>query len=219
MTRDEAARPEPDTDGRAPAAPARRDERPRPQYGEYAPEGWSWQPPVEADASGGTPPAAAPPAAPAPTAHTAPQADGAAEPSVRQAQDGARRGPTWDRILTIALLTLGAFGAWDSARSMQQLGQQVQAAYTMLGIGDFTAPEWLPALSVAGIVVQLSLYAVILGLAILRLRARRIAFWIPLAGGVLSVIVTGTGLAVIVFSDPTYLDFVTSQVPPPTTAP
>jgi hypothetical protein len=209
MTRDEAARPESDTDARATAAPAPRDERPRPQYGEYAPEGWSWQPPGEADATGGTPPAPAPAAAP----HAAPPADGAAEASTR------RTAPMWDRLITIALLVLGAFGAWDSARSMQQLGQQIQTTYTMLGIGEFTAPEWLATLSVAGIIVQLSLYAVVLGLTILRMRARRIAFWIPLAGGALSVIITVALMAVVVFADPTYLDFVTSQVPTPTPAP
>jgi hypothetical protein len=213
MTRDEAARPEPDTDGRASAAPAPRDERPRPQYGEYAPEGWSWQPPAEADAPGGTPPAPAPEPAPAPALKSAPPADGDAEASTR------RTAPMWDRLVTIALLVLGAFGAWDSARSMQQLGQQIQTTYTMLGIGDFTAPEWLATLSVAGIITQLALYAVVLGLTILRMRARRIAFWIPLAGGALSIIITVALMAVVVFSDPTYLDFVTSQVPSPTPAP
>lgn len=213
MTNGEAARPASDTDGRAPAAPASRDERPRPQYGEYAPEGWSWQPPGEADATGGTPPAPAPEPAPAPAVHTAPPAGGAAEASAR------RTAPMWDRLISIALLVLGVFGAWDAARSMQQLGQQIQTTYTMLGIGDFTAPEWLATLSVAGIVTQLSLYAVVLGLTILRMRARRIAFWIPLAGGTLSVVITVAIMAVVVFSDPTYLDFVTSQMPSPTPAP
>lgn len=125
----------------------------------------------------------------------------------------------WDRILTVALLVLGAFGAWDSARAMQQLGQQIQTTYTMLGIGDFTAPEWLSTLSVVGIVVQLSLFAAVLGLSILRLRARRIAFWIPLTGGAVSVVITVVLMAFVVFSDPTYLEFVQSQVPAPSPAP
>lgn len=62
------ADPEPTTpqgDAEAPAAPSG-DPRPRPAYGEYAPEGWEWKPPtadspasadsVSGSASGGTPP-------------------------------------------------------------------------------------------------------------------------------------------------------------------
>lgn len=210
MSHDEAARPE-TAAGRAPAEPApARDERPRPQYGEYAPEGWSWQPPGDVEPSTDATASAARTAPPAP-----PEASAAPEPAAAERKPA----PRWDRIITIALLVLGAFGAWDSARSMQQLGQQIQTTYTMLGIGDFTPPEWLPTLSVVGIVVQLSLYAAVLGLSILRLRARRIAFWIPLTGGVVSVVITVVLMGVVVFSDPTYLEFVQSQVPAPTSAP
>jgi hypothetical protein len=212
MTHDEAARTADETGGRSAAEPApARDERPRPQYGEYAPEGWSWQPPADEPATAEATPAPAPAAA-----QQAASARDAAAPT-----DAAERkpAPRWDRIITIALLVLGAFGAWDSARSMQQLGQQIQTTYTMLGIGDFTPPEWLPTLSVAGIILQLSLYAAVLGLTILRMRRRRIAFWIPLTGGAVSVAITVVIMAIVVFSDPTYLGFVTSQVPAPTTAP
>ncbi|WP_308799236.1 DUF6264 family protein [Agromyces silvae] len=214
MTHDEAARTADETGGRSAAAPVPpRDERPRPRYGEYAPEGWSWQPPADETTSADATPAPAPaaattPAQPAPVAQDTPA--GAAE---------RKPAPAWDRIITIALLVLGAFGAWDSARSMQQLGQQIQTTYNMLGIGDFTPPEWLPTLSVAGIVLQLSLYATVLGLTILRMRRRRIAFWIPLTGGAVSVVITVVFMAVVVFSDPTYLGFIQSQVPTPTTAP
>ncbi|MDR5698862.1 DUF6264 family protein [Agromyces aerolatus] len=217
MTQDEAARPAPETGGRSAAEPAPpRDERPRPRYGEYAPEGWSWQPPGDEHPATDASPSPAAPAAPA-----QPEASVTGTPAPSTSADPAapRRAPTWDRIITIALLVLGAFGAWDTARAMQQLGQQIQTTYTMMGIGDFTPPEWLPTLSVIGIVVQLSLYATVLGLTILRMRARRIAFWIPLAGGALSVVITVALMAVVVFSDPTYLEFVQSQIPSPTTAP
>ena len=42
--------------GTPPPPPAPRDERPRPQYGEYAPEGWTWQPPADAHAADPAPP-------------------------------------------------------------------------------------------------------------------------------------------------------------------
>ena len=212
MTHGEAARPAPQPAVRdAAAEPEPRDERPRPRYGEYAPEGWSWQPPAEPTETTDAPPSAAP--APAKPEASGPAVTGPAAATER------KPAPAWDRIITIALLVLGAFGAWDSARSMQQLGVQIQTTYTMLGIGEFTPPAWLPTVSVVGIVVQLSLYAAVLGLTILRLRARRIAFWIPLIGGVVSVVFTLVVMAAVVFSDPTYLEFVQSQVPSATTAP
>jgi len=214
MTHGEAGRPAPQPAARdAAGEPEPRDERPRPRYGEYAPEGWSWQPPADPAETTAAPPSAAPvPAQPEASGPTV-SAPGAAAPTER------RPAPAWDRIITIALLVLGAFGAWDSARSMQQLGVQIQTTYTMLGIGEFTPPAWLPTVSVVGIVVQLSLYAAVLGVTILRLRARRIAFWIPVTGGVVSVVFTLAVMAAVVFSDPTYLEFVQSQVPTATTAP
>jgi hypothetical protein len=214
MSHGEAARPAPESAGRAAAEPAPpRDERPRPQYGEYAPEGWSWQPPADEKPQADVPPSPAPTAPPAQQVAPEASAHGAADAPAR------RPAPTWDRIITIALLAFGAFGAWDTARSMQQLGLQIQTTYGMLGIGDFTPPEWLSTLSVVGIVVQLSLYAAVLGLTILRMRRRRIAFWIPLTGGAVSVVITVAFMAVVVFSDPTYLEFVQSQVPTPTPTP
>lgn len=212
MTQDEAARTADETGSRSAADPAPpRDERPRPRYGEYAPEGWTWQPPDDEPAATDAPPSPARTASPA-----QPEASVHGSPAERAERKPA---PAWDRIITIALLVLGAFGAWDSARSMQQLGQQIQTTYDLMGIGDFTPPEWLPTLSVVGIVLQLSLYAAVLGLTILRMRARRIAFWIPLTGGAVSVVITVVFMAIVVFSDPTYLGFVQSQIPAPTTAP
>ncbi|GAA4371684.1 DUF6264 family protein [Agromyces bauzanensis] len=185
-------------------APAQRDERPRPQYGEYAPEGWTWQPPAGEHTSDPAPQMSAPP----------PPARGrwgaAAASGAPGAVPTATRAPSWDRVATIVLLVVGAFGAWSTAASMQQLAQQIRLSHTMLGIGEYTPPAWLPTLSVIGMVAQLALYAAVLLLSLVRLRARRIAFWIPLAGGGVSFLVTAVILAVVMLNDPTYLSFLES---------
>jgi Family of unknown function (DUF6264) len=113
-------------------------------------------------------------------------------------------------MITIALLVLGALGAWNTSVSLQQMPQQIQQAYSMIGVGDFTPPTWLPTAATIGVIVQLALYAAVLGLSLLRLRSGRLAFWIPLVGGTVSVLLTFTLLAVVMFSDPAYQAFLQS---------
>lgn len=192
MTQDEAARNELQgnpADGAAPPPP--RDERPRPRYGEYAPEGWSWQPPAEqrTDAA-----ASAPPPTPA------------AAPALSPA-----RTTTADRMVTVALLVLGAFGAWNSAMSLQQFPALIQTVYSQQGIGTYSPQEWLPTLALVGTVFMLTLYAGVLGWSIARLRAGRLAFWVPIVGGVISLVATIVLSAIVFFTDPTFLSYVEQQ--------
>jgi hypothetical protein len=192
MTQDEAARNDAQgqpADGAAPPPP--RDERPRPRYGEYAPEGWSWQPQSEprTDAAASAPP---PPPPPAP-------------PAVAVA---AARTNTVDRMVTIALLVLGAFGAWNSATSLQQLPAAIQTVYSQQGIGTYSPQEWLPTLALVGTVSMLALYAGVLGWSIARLRAGKIAFWVPVVGGVVALVSMIVLTGIVFFTDPTFLGYV-----------
>ncbi|MRX45469.1 DUF6264 family protein [Agromyces kandeliae] len=199
MTQDEAARNE--TQGHAADggdAPPPRDERPRPQYGEYAPEGWSWQPPGDerADAA-----AAAPAPPPPPPAAT--QAGAGREPS----DAAARRPRTTDRFFTILLLALGAIGAWNTSVSLQQLPGAIQSVYSDQGVGTYTPQEWLPTLALIGTVFMLALYAAVLGWSIARLRARRLAFWVPLVGGAVAFLATMVLTSIVFFTDPTFQSY------------
>ncbi|MBM7505371.1 DUF6264 family protein [Agromyces aurantiacus] len=201
MTQDEAARDETaharGTDGAPPARP--HDERPRPQYGEYAPEGWTWPPPGEQrpDASGasshGAPP---PPAAPAPAAPAPPLAGATA---------GQPR--TVDRFITILLLALGAVGAWNTSVSLQQLPGAIQTVYSQQGVGTYTPQEWLPTLALVGTVFMLALYAAVLGWSIVRMRAGRAAFWVPLLGGAVAMLATIVLTSIVFFTDPTFQSY------------
>ncbi|WP_448810634.1 DUF6264 family protein [Agromyces bauzanensis] len=195
----------------ADASSTPRDERPRPQYGEYAPEGWTWQPPAGERTSDPAPQMATPPpAAPAPWRP-------APAPGAPRAASGITPAPSWDRIATIALLVFGAVGAWSTASSMQQLAQQIQLSYDMLAIGQYTPPPWLPTISLVGTIVQLALYAAVVWLSLVRLRARRLAFWIPLAGGAVSFLITVVILAIVMLNDPTYMSFLESGIAPTAT--
>ncbi|GAA2028624.1 hypothetical protein GCM10009819_10370 [Agromyces tropicus] len=195
MPQDEVARNE--TQGQ-PAddagSPPPRDERPRPRYGEYAPEGWSWQPPADERAE---------PAAPAPTPPPppAPVAGPAADPAARPPR-------STDRFFTILLLAIGAVGAWNTSVSLQQLPVAVQALYTDQGIGTYSPQPWLSTLTLVGTVFMLALYAAILGWAILRMRARKVAFWVPLVGGALAFLAMMVISAFVFLTDPTFQAYV-----------
>ncbi|QTX04184.1 DUF6264 family protein [Agromyces archimandritae] len=174
------------------------DPRPKPRYGEYAPEGWTWQPPQ------GEP--AAEPEPPASNAATTSGADAGKAAAPASAPEAKR--PASDRFLTIMLLVLGAFGAWSMAAGLQDLPRQLVLAYRQQDIGEYTPGANVPTITFIGTVVLLALYAAVLGWSILRLRAGRLSFWIPLAGGAAAILVMFAIIFAIVIGDPTFLEYV-----------
>jgi hypothetical protein len=154
----------------APAAPVASSPLPPPQYGERMPDY-----------------AAAP-------AYTAAPAYGTPAPAPR------RR--TWDLVLTIVLLVTGFFGMLlgigiafmftDPAFSEQlqeMLGQQ-----GVTGDVDFGS---FPTIIVVSHVL---LYLIALGLSILLLVKRKIAFYVPLSAGFIATLVFWIGYLAVVFA-------------------
>jgi len=183
----------------APEEPTGRDERPRPQFGEYAPEGWTWQPPPGEHTSDPAPQMATPPARPAGGAAAASALDGRPE----------RRG---DRIATIALLVIGLFGAIYNALLLNMLPsvasetfrQTAEILGTELPARDFAPGPQVPTLILVGTIVQLALWVIALAWSVRRLRARRLAFWVPLVAGIVAFAVFYVLMAQILLSDPEY---------------
>ncbi|UBH04992.1 hypothetical protein K8P10_000503 [Leucobacter sp. Psy1] len=283
------------TEGDSPHQP--RDTRPRPQYGEYAPEGWSWTPPGEE--SGATGPAAsgqvpgsgaqapsgsrsgrvdgvphnlgagsAKPARgsrsgqasandrakgsksstpqgkpsganPAPeratpeqaAAHTPrkyrddaatpPQAPPAATqvaapPQARSAQ-GARPARKGDRIVTIILLVIGAYGAFSISSGMFNLAPQLMLNASMLDVETMTLPDWTgTAGTVTGLFVLL-VWALNLLFSIQRMRAGKLAFWVPLVAAVIALVPVFIVMSVVLFQTPEVIEqFSTMPTPAPT---
>lgn len=156
------------------------DPRPRPQYGEYAPPGY-------------VPPVPAHPIEP-----------------VRQSEPAGvkRETPRWDRILTIALLGVGAFGAYTGIMDGLFLHDRLTQVFEMQGLDDFSGQT-----AVAGVVIWVShalLYLVAIVLSVRRLRAGRSAFWVPLVCGVVAALIFTTAAVAAIISDP---DFVTRYMP------
>jgi hypothetical protein len=156
---------------------------PVPRYGEYAPAGY-------------VPPAPAEPAPPV----AYPQYGYPMHPA-----PGVRRRKTWDLVLTIVLLVMGFFGMLigllyagiiSDPALMDQLFQQQN-------LGDFDGTVGAaPAVIVASHVI---LYLAVLGGSIPLLISKRVAFWLPLAAGVIAAIIFWSALGGVFLSDPDFL--------------
>ena len=185
-----------------PAVPSSpRDERPRPQYGEYAPEGWTWTPQVDERAAAAAAEANAQAAAAA--------APAAAVTPPRSATAGAN---TIDRVWTIALLVIGVFGALYNSMALFQLPttalESAKLSASMLGVdapADFVPGPAVPTFIFIGIALQLVLWFGALLWSRARLRAGRLAWWIPLLAGVVAFIVVVVVGMLVFASDPAFL--------------
>lgn len=229
------------TNEQQPAQPAQPDPRPQPQYGEMAPEGWTWTPPSADPQSAGAQGGGSPqPQFPAQQSAPQPQgqmpgvphnlgvgAPGAApsgsqpqqsgqpyqpaqpvQPGQPQSQQPYRadppphyQQPAWqqqasggdnkgaDRVITIVLLVIGALGALYFAFTLFVMTQSMYVLARLVGLDDLTIPGSVATLGLVGALIMLTLYAVTLIFSIQRIRARKLAFWVPLVAGVLSVII------------------------------
>lgn len=107
-----------------------------------------------------------------------------------------------DRVATIILLVIGAFGALTSAQSMLGMGASFALIADALGISDFTAPSWLGTLGTVSAIAFIAVYAVTLIYSIQRMRAGRITFWVPLVAGVVVVVATIIITTIALMSSP-----------------
>jgi type III secretory pathway component EscS len=185
--------------------------RPRPQYGEYASAEEQRarirepQPPF-------APPAASAPSTPS-TSGPAPQAPpplptwGAPSPVAP-----ARHPHPIDRIVTIVLLAWGAVNVVYSAISYANLPAFAAQAYRIMDVqGEFTN---LAAGRLWGVIAAVALvvgYLVTLMLAVRNLRRRRLAWWIPVVGAVVTFLVVYVCLAIPLLGDPAFMQYVSSR--------
>lgn len=175
-------------------------ERPRPQYGEYAT-------PEEQRAHIRQPdPVVVPAEAP-----VAP----AVLPAPADAQGAASRVPAqrpFDRVITAMLLGIGAVNVFFSAQSFFDPSAAFTATMQTMGIpGEFTntavAQTW-------GGIAAVSLIAGYLITALLawsRLRAGRLAWWIPVVGAVVTYIAVSICLMVPLAGDPAFQAYISSS--------
>jgi len=187
-----------------------RDARPRPRYGEYAPEGWVS--PV-ADAAAAREAELAAKAADAravdarPGAAPATQAAPTAGPATPAALSTGRR---VDRIATLALIGLAVYNVVGNVVLVPNFAATLLDLLRGNGydVDTFTSQ---PALQTAGAVIavtSLVVFVVMLWLALRRLRAGRLSFFVPLAAGVLVTAVQVVAVFSVVLGDAAFVQSV-----------
>ena len=189
---------------------APRDARPRPRYGEYAPEGW------------------VSPVADAAAAREAELAAKAAESRAVDARPGAAPGtqvaPTAgpatpaalstgrrvDRIATLALIGLAVYNVVGNVVLVPNFAANLLDLLRGNGydVDTFTSQ---PALQTAGAVIavtSLVVFVVMLWWTLRRLRAGRLSFFVPLAAGVLVTAVQVIAVFSVVLGDAAFVQSV-----------
>lgn len=179
-------------------------EQPRPKYGEYAT-------PEQQRALRGVPiEPAAPAGAPVvPTAYGTPVAE--------RPQSGAsvRRKPRiWDLVVTIGLLAYGLFTVFTSGVQYLDPADVMNATMQMLGIeGEFTNIAAGRAWGTAAAAVLAIGWALTAWFSIRMLRRGRIAFWVPIVGGVVFTLIASICLTIPMMSDPAFIEYLGSMQP------
>ena len=184
------------------------DDRPRPQYGEYA------TPTQQAQASGEPIPDLANPSshATAPNSGVQPEVNMHQPPPYTGAAltpDGVtsvRRPRRWDLIISIALLVYGATGVLKGLIDRTDLNAAMRELYSRANLGTYQAVDLATSLSHVIDFSNTVLIAITALLTIRRLRLGRIAFFIPLIGGILSTAIGTACLIAILMADPDALN-------------
>ena len=177
------------------------DERPRPKFGELAPEGWVWHPPKDADRLD--------------TAHPAPEAHGPRPPTPVRSREqellaqaaGEHPVPAWNQPVTILLLIVGIVGMFLSIGTLAAAPDSIQLLYANEGLGAYKPAPSVPMILLAGEISMVGIWVVSAVISIFRLTRHKIAFFVPIIGGVVAFIALFVFFTAIIASDPTLVDF------------
>ncbi|MBX3078419.1 MAG: hypothetical protein KDB18_07695 [Salinibacterium sp.] len=185
------------------------DERPRPQYGEYASEaeraaaiersGGARPTPSEAPAASDTP------VRPAVSKKSASTPGQPARPALnRTANKGS------DRIVTIFLLTFGLVYIIGGAGSYFTLGASMERMFAQLGVGEYTPTTLTPIIGIVIVVSEGIIWLLAAGWSYRRISSGRPSWWIPVAAGIIGFFVSVALLGVLLAQDPAFLSYVSS---------
>lgn len=83
-------------------------------------------------------------------------------------------------MITIALLVFGVLNVATSIPQFADFGRVLDDAYSAAGIGDYTSAGLAGGVGLALNVIQIVLILIAVLVAVPRLRANRLAFWVPL---------------------------------------
>ncbi|MEJ6489061.1 DUF6264 family protein [Leucobacter sp. USCH14] len=109
---------------------------------------------------------------------------------------------TADRVITIILLVLGMFGSLNFAASMMSLPASFSLMGSAFELENFSVPSWVGTVGTVTAIAIFAIFAVSLIFSIQRMRARKLAFWVPLTAGAIVVIGTIIVTTAVLFNVP-----------------
>lgn len=173
----------------------------RPQYGELAT-------PEEQRRLAGLPPldAVVEPAAEPERAHV---------PEVTATAATPAKPRRWDRIITIALLAYGLINVLVTGISYLDLPTVMNESMKILGVpGEFTNFAQGKLWGTIAAVLLVIGWVITAWLSVRRLRTRKLTWWVPLVGAVVTMIFVGICITVPMMGDPAFLDYVSGMSAP-----
>jgi hypothetical protein len=176
------------------------DPRPRPKYGELAPEGWTWKPPADADRLDTARPLqpAQAPAEPSPAFDDTPD---------RAYSTGDHRIPAWNQSATLLLIVIGFVGMTISIQWMGSLPQQLQIFYTTQGLGTYHPAASVPGIILSAQITQAAIWGASTVLSVILLSRRRSSFYVPLLAGVIAAIALFIFMSAALATDSTLINY------------
>ena len=178
------------------------DARPRPQYGEYASES-EQRAHIREPLAEPTPTPLHPPVAPVPPVSSYEMA---------APVDPARAARQPDRIVTIVLLAIGALNVVTSFFSFLDFATMVDRSYAMMGVdGSFSNVAAGKTWGLISALVLVAGYLVTVVIARARMKANKLAWFIPIGGAVVTYVVLMACISVPLMSDPAFIEYVTSN--------
>jgi hypothetical protein len=118
----------------------------------------------------------------------------------------ARTVPIWDAPITVGLLAVGVINTVQAVAQARDLPAVLDRIYQARGISGYTPVDTATGIGWAMVVAAIGSLVLAIGFSVPRIRDHRLAFWIPLAAGAASVVVTGVLVMAAILADPSYLD-------------
>lgn len=174
--------------------------RPRPQYGEYA------TPQEQAKIIADSLPPVSPLLVPPTISRAIPQApDASTRVGTTPPPSAAGRRPRrWDIILTVALLGYATINVIAQLLAKDTLATIATQFFITQGIGVYTVTALTTSLGNTLNLITLALFVLTVLATTWMLRRGRVAFWVPIAGGVVATIVALVFVVILLQADPAF---------------
>jgi hypothetical protein len=118
--------------------------------------------------------------------------------------------PRWDAPITVGLLALGLVNLLNSIPGDLDFAAYLKAVFAASGFGTLDVPESARIAGIIALVIDILLLLAATVLSLARIRARRRAFWVPLAAGGISIVCL-TVIYSIVLSGTDFIALVQNQ--------